>query len=102
MAAVPLLLHPPPSQKSWIWDTITGMGAAAAPAWPPVIAHLQAGISHVICPDSVCLRTSLQSTGHLEDMPGGHSYENIHHQLPNTIIVTVTQRKAKALPRQVD
>lgn len=54
VAAVPLLLHPPPSQKSWIWDKITGMRAAAAPMQLSASAHLQAVISHVICPDSVC------------------------------------------------
>ena len=62
------------------------------PRVAPVIAHLQAVISRVICPDSVCLWTSPQSTGHWEEMPGGYGYENIHHQLPNIIIVTVTLR----------
>lgn len=29
-------------------------------------------------------------------MPRGYRYENIHHSLPNIIIVTVTLRKAKS------
>lgn len=75
--------------------------AAAAPAQPQVKAHLQAVISRVICPDSVCLWTSPESTGHWEETPGGGTYEYIHHRLQNIIDVTATGREARAPPRQL-
>lgn len=98
VAAVPLLL---PSQKRWIWNKITRARAAAAPAQPQVIVRLRAFNSRVIRPDSVCLWTSPQSTGHWDDMPEGCGYESLHHQLPNIIIVTVSRRNAKKLPHQL-
>lgn len=96
LVAVPVLLHPPRSHKSWIEDKITDVRAAAAPTQPLVIAHLQAVISHVICPDSVCLWTSPQSTGHQEDVPGGYTYENIRQQSLNITSVTLSPRRAKS------
>lgn len=36
-------------------------------------------------------------------MPGGYGYENIHHQLPNIIVATVTLRvwKTTSLSAQI-
>lgn len=101
-APLPRCSNPPPSLQRA--GSGTRSQAPGRPRKPPVAAHLRAVISHVICPDSVCSRTSRRSTGHWEELPRGDRYENSHLSLPNIIVVTARgdrrRGESEAAPRQ--